>query len=174
MAGMRRGLTATCRCGRAAVEVADDPFLSVVCCCASCRAAGLEFEREPGAAAVLRPDGGTDYCLYRKDRVRVAHGGERLEARRLTPGSPTRRVLATCCNTPMFLDFTPGHWLTLYRDRVRESAPAPQMRLMAMDAPSGATFTDGIPTYPRHSAMFVLKLFGAWAAMGFRRPVMDW
>ncbi len=165
-------LTARCQCGRAALQMSGAPILSVICCCESCRTAGQAFEREPGAPAVLRPDGGTDYCLFRKDRVRISDGAEHLQERRLTPASPTRRVVATCCNTPMFLDFTPGHWLTVYRGRLPGDAPKPQMRVMAMDAPAG--FADRIPTYPRHAPGFMLKLVGAWAAMGFRRPRLNW
>jgi hypothetical protein len=41
----------------------------------------------------------------------VAH---RIEARRLKPESPTRRMAARCCDTPMFLDFTKAHWLTIF------------------------------------------------------------
>jgi len=44
-------------------------------------------------------DGGTDYVLYRKDRVQCVTGQEYLEEHRLKPDSPTRRVIATCCNS---------------------------------------------------------------------------
>ena len=44
-------------------------------------------------------------------------GAEYLEEWRLKPNSPTRRVVATCCNSAMFLDFTKGHWLSMYRNR---------------------------------------------------------
>jgi hypothetical protein len=75
------------------------------------------------APPVRNPDGGTDYLLYRKDRVQCVRGQEHLEAHRLKPESPTRRVIATCCNSAMFLDFTKGHWLTLYRNRFPAAAP---------------------------------------------------
>ena len=63
--------------------------------------------RKPDAASsnclprhpVLNPDGGTDYVLYRKDRVQCVTGQEHLEEHRLKPDSPTRRVIATCCNS---------------------------------------------------------------------------
>jgi hypothetical protein len=174
MAGQQRRLTAACQCGRTALELVGDPFLTAICCCESCRTAGRQFELAPGAPSVVRADGSTDYCLYRKDRVRVAAGGEHLQERRLTPASPTRRVIATCCNTPMFLDFTNGHWLTVYRDRIPGDLPAPSMRVMAKDAPSGVSFTDGAPTYGTHSPAFMFKLLAAWAAMGFRRPRIAW
>src|SRR5712671_5622189 len=54
---------------------------------------------------------------HRKDRVHCVTGQEYLEEHRLKPDSPTRRVIATCCNSGMFLDFTKGHWLTMYRNR---------------------------------------------------------
>src|SRR5438270_11326584 len=71
-----RCLAATCRCGQTALEIAGGPILSAVCCCESCRTAGRQFESLRGASPVLRPDGGTDYCLYRKDRVRITSGAQ--------------------------------------------------------------------------------------------------
>jgi hypothetical protein len=170
----RRHLTAACQCGGTAIEIVGAPILTAICCCESCRTAGQQLELAPGAPSVLRTDGGTDYCLYRKDRVKVVAGGEHLHERRLTPGSTTRRVVATCCNTPMFLDFTSGHWLTVYRNRIPGDAPRPAMRVMAKDVPPRAKFADGIPTYPTHPATFMFKLLVAWAAMGFRRPKITW
>jgi hypothetical protein len=72
---------------------------------------------------------------------------------RLTEDAPTRRVVATCCNSPMFLDFEPGYWVSLYRSTLPDQAPAPEMR----------TYT----------VRFFLKLLVGWAAMGFRRPTLS-
>ena len=57
-------------------------------------------------------------------------GQEYLEEHRLKPDSPTRRVIATCCNSGMFLDFTKGHWLTMYRNRFPAGAPPLEMRVI--------------------------------------------
>jgi hypothetical protein len=171
--GFRRPAQASCRCGRVLIEITAPPILSAICCCESCRTAGRAFERTPGAPAIVRPDGGTEYCLYRKDRVRIVAGGEHLQEQRLTPASPTRRVLADCCATPMFLDFTKGHWVSVYRDRA-PGAPLPEMRIMARDAPAGTRFDDVTPTYPAFPGRFILRLLRAWAAMGLRRPVLRW
>jgi hypothetical protein len=156
------------------MEIVGAPILSAICCCQSCRTAGRQFELEPGAPPVVRADGGTEYCLYRKDRVRIVAGGEHLREHRLTPASPTRRVVAGCCDTPMFADFTRGHWLTVYRDRIAGDAPRPTVRVMAKDAPAGVEFTDGVPTYPTYPPAFMFKLLAARAAMGFRRPRFAW
>jgi hypothetical protein len=170
----RQYMTATCRCGQVAVEATGAPVLSAVCYCESCRSAGRQFEQAPGAPSVLNADGGSEYCLYRKDRVKIARGGEHLREHRLTPTSVTRRMVASCCNAPMFLDFTNGHWLTLYRDRFPDDAPPLQMGVMAKDRPAGGPPPDGIPTYPAYPAKFMVRLLAAWAAMGFRRPTVTW
>ena len=134
----KAGYTASCTCGQVALEASGAPILSAVCYCESCRLAGRALEQVPGAPAVLNADGGVDYCLYRKDRVKVLQGGAFLREHRLTPTSPTRRVVASCCGAPMFLDFTKGHWLTLYRDRLPKDAPLPEMGVMAKDRPPGS------------------------------------
>ena len=171
---MPQPLTAACQCGRTTIEIVGAPIVSTVCCCESCRTAGRQMEQEPGAPSVVRPDGGTAYCLYRKDRVRVASGGEALQEHRLTPQSPTRRVVAACCNSPMFLDFTSGHWLSVYRDRMPDPAPPLDMRVNTKDLPAGAAFADDLPTYPTFPPRFMVKLLSAWAAMGFRRGRIVW
>jgi hypothetical protein len=72
------------------------------------REAGSHFEQLASAPPVLNPDGGTDYVPYRKDRVQCVRGQEYLGEHRLKPDFPIRRVIATCCDSGMFLDFTKG------------------------------------------------------------------
>ena len=109
-------LTASCRCGAVAFEATGAPIVSTACYCESCQEAGRRIEQLADAPPVLDADGGTAFILYRKDRVRCVHGGERLTEHRLKPDSPTRRMVSNCCNSAMFLEFSRGHWLTLYRD----------------------------------------------------------
>ena len=111
-----------------------------------------------------------NYVLYRKDRVQCVTGQEYLEEHRLKPDSPTRRVIATCCNSAMFLDFTKGHWLTMYRNRFPAGAPPLEMRVMTQDRRDGVALADDLPNYDRHSGKFMLRLIAAWIAMGLRRP----
>jgi hypothetical protein len=166
-------ISAPCRCGKVTLEVVGAPILHGICYCASCQQAGRRHQAETGADDILAADGGTDYVLYRKDRVRCVHGGDLLEERRLKPGSPTRRMVARCCNTAMFLDFTSGHWLTVYRGRLPGDIPPATLRMMTAERPEGVTLPDDITNYPGHSGKFMLKLLAAWMAMGFRRPAVD-
>jgi len=165
--------TAPCRCGKVELRVTGAPILRGICYCASCQDAGRRHQAVSGADSVLTEDGGTDYVLYRKDRVRCVRGGDLLEERRLKPDSPTRRMVTRCCNTAMFLDFTKGHWLTVYRGRLPDDIPPASMRVMTAERPAGVILPDDIANYPRHSGKFMLKLLGAWMAMGFRRPAID-
>jgi hypothetical protein len=161
---------ATCRCGKVKLEAVGRPILTGSCYCTSCQEAGRQFEQLASAPPVLDPDGGTSVVLYRKDRVRCVMGQEYLEERRLRPDSPTRRVLASCCNSAMFIDFTKGHWLSILRNRFPAGAPPVEMRVMTGERRAGVELADDLPSYSGRSGRFMLKLIAAWIAMGFRRP----
>jgi len=125
----------------------------------------------PAAPAVLETNGATRFVLYRKDRVRFLKGTHLLKELRLTPEAKTRRVVATCCNTPVFLEFTNGHWLSLYgRLWPAGTLPPLEMRTMTSDLPAGSALPDDVPNGKRQSFSFFVKLLGAWIAMGFRSP----
>ena len=155
-------------------ELTDPPILTAACYCTSCQEAGRRFEALPAAPAVLDPDSGTSYVLYRKDRVQCVTGQEYLGEYRLKPDSPTQRVVATCCNAAMFLDVTVGHWLSMYRNRFSAGAPPLEMRLMTKERRPCVELGDDLPNYSGRSGKFMLKLLAAWAAMGFRRPTITW
>jgi hypothetical protein len=165
-----KAMIASCRCGEVKFEAGGAPIVGAVCYCASCQEAGRRFELLPAAPAVRDPDGGTGFVLYRKDRIRCVSGEQHLQEHRLTLGSPTRRVLATCCNSVMFLDFTKGHWLTMYRNRFPDGVAPIEMRLMTQDRSSAEELADNVPNYAGHSGKFMWKLITAWVAMGFRSP----
>ena len=171
MANVR--ISAPCRCGQVELEIVGPPILRGICYCTSCQEAGRRHQATPGADKVLAEDGGTDYGLYRKDRIRCVRGGDLLEERRLKPESPTRRMFARCCNTVMFADFTVGHWLSVYRGRLPDNIPPAAMRLMTAERPKGVALPDDMPNYPGRSGKFILKLLRAWIAMGFRRPAVE-
>ncbi len=174
MARTSVSITASCRCGKVEFNLKGPPIVRVACYCASCQAAGHAFVREFGPPPVVADDGGTDLVLYRKDRVAQISGGDWFRERRLKPDSPTRRMAATCCGTPMLMDFTKGHWLSFYRARLPEDGPALDMRVMTQEKPAGVTLPDDVPLYATRSARFMWKLLTAWGGMGFRRPRAPW
>lgn len=148
---------ARCRCGAVTLEMSARPILTTVCHCSNCREAGRILEALPGAAPVLDESGGVPYVLFRKDSVRCTGGRQNLREHRLKESSPTRRVVAVCCNTFMFLDFTKGHWLSVCSDRLDDAGMIARA-----------------PVQDRQSVMFVLRLLAAWVRMGFRSPKIDY
>ena len=128
---------ASCRCGKVEMAMSGKPLLHGICYCTSCQEAGRRHQARSGLDRILAEDGGTDYVLYRKDRVRCSKGGDLLEERRLKPDLPTRRMFARCCDSAMFLDFTKGHWLTVYRGRLPDDIAPATMRMMTAERPKG-------------------------------------
>jgi hypothetical protein len=147
----------TCNCGKVELEARGTPIVATVCHCSGCKEAGRTLERLPDAPRILDARNGTPFVLYRKDRVDCINGCELLRYHKLSASTPTRRVIATCCNSFMFLDFTRGHWTTLVRDRIGD----------------GQADTDA-PEQQRQSAFFFARLMMAWAKMGFRTPTIDY
>jgi hypothetical protein len=147
--------TSSCTCGRVRFEAVGAPILSGVCYCADCQEGGRRIEALPGAAPIRDGDGGTPYLTYRDDRFRCVTGGELLADQRLKQGAPTRRVVASCCNSGMFLKFGPGHWTSAYRGRFSGDLPPIEMRSQTRARRSDAPLPDDAPSY----AGFPLRLF---------------
>jgi hypothetical protein len=74
----------------------------------------------------------------------------------------------------MFLDFTKGHWLSMYRNRFLTGAPPLEMRVMTKDRRAGVELADDLPNYSGFSGKFMLKLIAARMAMGLRRTEITW
>jgi hypothetical protein len=165
----------SCACGATRFVCTGKPIIVAECYCDSCRKAATVLEALPGAPAVQESTCGTQYVLHRKDRVAPVSGTEYLRELRLAPASGTRRIVATCCNSPMFLDFAQGHWFSVYARRFPpDAAPAIEERTMLRDMPKGFAPPPDARNSGRQSPRFFVRLFAAWAAMGFRTPRRDW
>jgi hypothetical protein len=169
---MTQDFQLACACGKVHLEVERTPIISTECHCNSCREAGARLDKLPVSHSILEPNGGTHFVLYRKDRIRFTQGADLLREFRLTPTSKTRRVVAGCCNTPVFLEFEGGHWLSLYAGLWPEgSLPPLELRTMTGDRrPEGVALDGDVPSGALQTARFYAKLLGAWIAMGFKSP----
>ncbi|WP_394763806.1 GFA family protein [Phenylobacterium sp.] len=157
-----------CTCGKVEIETVGTPIISAACCCNSCRTAAARLHAE---SQILGPFGETRFELYRKDRVRFLRGVDQLQDFHLQAGAKTRRVIATCCNTPIFLEFGGAHWLNVYGGLwPAGSLPPPALRTMTSDLAYASLLPTDVPNHKRQSASFFAKLFAAWIAMGFRTP----
>lgn len=160
-----------CACGRTQLEVQGAPILVSECLCDSCRAAAPRLAALPGARTMLTPIGATPSAEYRKDRVRIVSGADHLREFRLSADAGSRRVVAICCNTPLFLEMKGAHWLSLYLHLWPDGArPKVELRTMAGDLADASRLPGDIPNLKTHSVSFYIKLLGAWIAMGFHTP----
>lgn len=163
---------ARCNCGAVELLATGKPIVSAACYCSDCQNAGRDLEQLPGAPKLVGGDGGTPMVLFRKDRIGVVGGETLLREYRLNASTPTRRLVASCCNTPIAVDFTRGFWLAVYAERFGASAPPLEMRTMVKQRPAGVTLPSDVPNYESFSGKFMFRLASSWARMGFGSPAL--
>jgi hypothetical protein len=159
----------SCTCGRVQCEAVGEPILSGVCYCRDCQEGGRRIEALANAARVRDPDGGTPYLTYRSDRFHVLLGEDLLVDYRLKPRSRTRRVVATCCNSGLFLKFDPGFWVSTYRSRYQGDLPPIEMRTKTQHRRSDTELLRDAPSYRGFPLRLFARLIAARAAMLFGR-----
>jgi hypothetical protein len=163
-------MIASCACGSVELEAMGAPITSVVCYCDDCQEGARQIEALPNARPVQDPDGGTAYVIYRKDRVQCAKGAPLLKHYKLREKSVTNRVVASCCNSAMFLNFDDAkHWVDVYRARFQGDIPPLQMRVCTKFKPKNGDVPNDVPAYPGYSPKFLAKLLVARIAMLFHR-----
>ena len=162
--------TVACPCGSVELAATGAPTTTAVCYCDDCQAAARQLEALPGAPRLLDASGGTAFVVYRKDRVAVARGADRLQKHKLKEGSPTNRLVASCCNAPMLLNFDDSKWwVDIYRDRYGDAAPPVEMRFCTKFKPPGAIIPNDAPVSPGYPFRLIRKQIAARLAMLFGR-----
>lgn len=162
-----------CACGKVGIEVEHEPIIRAECYCNSCRKGAERLSHLPSAPRLLNEVGGIYYVLYRKDRIRFTRGEDLLRQFRLSPEAHTRRVVASCCNTPVFVEFQGGHWLSLYHTLWPSGTlPLPDVRTQTGDLDDPGAVGGDVPHGFWPTARFYARLLGAWIGMGFRTPAI--
>jgi len=166
MASTRNLPAASCACGNVELEMTGAPIVVVTCYCDSCQQGGRLIEALPNAPPVLESDGGTAYLAFRKDRFRCSKGAALLKGLKLRKPSATNRVIATCCNSAMFLNFDDSkHWVDIYRARLRGASPPLHLRICTRFRPDGPPLPNDVPHFPGYPFRFLARLLGARFAM---------
>jgi hypothetical protein len=109
-----------------------------------------------------------------QDRATDRGGSEPVHAdARLVASCVCGRVaLEATGQAAMFLDVTKGHWVSIYRARLKD-APRVEMRVMTNERPAGSPLAEDVPNYSGYSGKLIWRLFGARLAMGLRTPKLD-
>ena len=157
-------MIASCACGSVELQASGTPIVGVVCYCDDCQEGGRRIEALAKAGPVQDPDGGTAYLLYRKDRLECVKGAPLLKGLKLKEKSATNRVVATCCNSAMVLNFDDGKpWVSVYRRRLAGDVPPPTMRICTKF--SKRPLSDDIPRYAGFPLRFAASICAAWIPM---------
>lgn len=161
---------ASCLCGSVQVEVMGTPIMRVVCYCDDCQEGSRQVAALPRAPNPLGSDGGTDYVLYRKDRVRCTQGEHLLRAHKIKEKSATSRYVATCCNAVVYMSFDDArHWIPVYAARFQRTVGPVAMRICAKFAPRSADIPRDSSIYQGYPLKFMARLVAAWIPMLLRR-----
>ncbi len=163
----RRMRKARCACGGVELETTGEPILATACYCDDCQKAAASIEGVHAENSVLDAAGGTQLLLFRKDRMKCSKGEQHLLDHKLNAQSPTKRVVASCCNSYMYLDFQKGHWFSICRTRFEGNTPPVQMRIQTKFKREGANIPTDVPGYSSFPVTFVAKLLLARVAMLF-------
>jgi hypothetical protein len=163
-------LTARCACGSVELAAIGRPIASAVCYCNDCQRGADQLAALPHASAVRGADGGTAYILYRKDRFRCVKGAVLLTSHKLKESSATKRVVAACCNSAMFMGFDRGpHWISAYRARFQGELPPLEMRICTTSMPRDAVLADDLPddlpSHPGYPVNLIARLLLSRLAM---------
>ncbi len=157
-----------CSCGQVEFEAKGKPILTSVCYCDDCQKASHQLESLPGAPRLIGEDGGTPYVLYRKDRVVLLKGKELLQDHRQEGEAFTKRVVASCCHSAMYLEYEKGHWFSFFRDRLAGPVPSVQMRIQTQFKPKNAVLPSDAPAFKAFPPRFIFRLLLSKLAMLLR------
>jgi hypothetical protein len=145
-----------CQCGAVECVGQGAPILTVVCYCDDCQAAARALEALPVAPLVMDPDGGTALTLFRANRFAATKGADNLVPHKLKPDSITNRMVASCCNSAMYLAFDKGpHWVSTVSNRLVGAVPPVKFRVMTRYRRSTLPFPDAAPTAKGFSLRFL-------------------
>ena len=156
---------AQCACGQVRYQAMGAPILTAVCYCKDCQSGGQIIELLPNAAPLRDADGGTPYLTYRDDRWQCVEGESLLKGYRINEQSQTRRFVAQCCNSAMFLKYEPGFWVSTYRYRYLDEVPPLQFRNQIRSRKSDLAIPEDAPAFQRFPLRMFAKLMAARLAM---------
>lgn len=163
---------ARCQCGAVEIGAWAEPIAVNACYCDDCQAAARRLAASADLAPAIDTDGGTEFMLFRRDRIACTRGAVGLQAMRLTDASKTRRMIAGCCGTPMYLAFDDKRpWVSAFRASFGADAPPVKMRICTRFRRPGDWAEDGLPSHPGYPPALIVRILAAWPGMLFSRPV---
>ncbi len=162
-------LKASCDCGQVQLGAQGAPIICLTCYCDDCQESARQLESHANARRIADVNGGTEFVLFRKDRVDYLRGADLLKGYKIEDGSATTRQVATCCNAPMAMVFEDSrHWIPVYRARILGEVPPIEMLICTKYAPVLIGAAGGVPAYTGYPMKFMARLLVSGIAMLLR------
>jgi hypothetical protein len=163
---------ARCRCGAVEIGAWSNPLVVATCYCDDCQAASERLAASANGAPATGADGGTEFMVFRRDRIACTRGVDNLQVMRLRDATKTRRMVAGCCATPMYVGFDDKRpWVSALRASFGAGAPPVEMRICTRFRRPAHKPEDGLPDHPGYPAAMILRVLAVWPRMLFSRPV---
>ncbi len=163
---------AHCRCGAVEIGAWGEPIIVTACYCDDCQAAAKRLAESASVALAASDDGGTEFMLFRRDRIACTRGADRLEAMKLRAATKTRRMIAGCCATPMYVGFDDKRpWVSAFRATFGADARPVEMRICTWFRRLEDKVEDGVRSHPGYPPAMVVRILVAWPLMLFSRPI---
>ena len=163
---------AQCQCGAVEIGAWAQPIMVSACYCDDCQAAAQRFAVSANSGCASNADGGTEFMVFRRDRIACTRGADRLQAMRLTALTKTRRMIASCCSTPMYVAFDDKRpWVSALRAPFGPDAPPVEMRICTRFKRSEEKTDDGLPSHPGYPASMMVRILAVLPSMLFSRPI---
>ena len=163
---------AQCRCDAVEIGAWSNPLVVAACYCDDCQAASGRLAASANGAPVASADGGTEFVVFRRDRIACTRGAENLKVMRLRDATKTRRMVAGCCATPMYVSFDDKRpWVSAFRASFGADAPPVQMRICTRFRRTEDKAKDDLPEHKGYPAAMILRVLAVMPRMLFSRPV---
>ena len=163
---------AHCQCGAVEISAWGQPMMVNACYCDDCQTAAQRLAASANSGRVSSVDGGTEFMVFRRDRIACTRGANRLQAMRLTAPSKTRRMIASCCATPMYMAFDDKRpWVSAFRSPFGADAPPVEMRICTRFKRSEVEAEDGLPSHPGYPPAMMIRILAVLPFMLFSKPV---
>ncbi len=157
----------SCACGAVSITLETPPIAALSCCCDDCQAAAAALEALPGAAGFREACGGTPAVLFPKSALKVTRGRGNLTAHRLRDSARTKRMVASCCNSFLYVAFERGpFWVVVVSARMADP-PLPRWRIQTRflaDPPP-----DDLPNHPKYPQGLIWRIALAGVLAGLPR-----
>jgi hypothetical protein len=163
---------AHCRCGAVEIGAWAEPIVVTACYCDDCQAAAERIAASADVPPAASDDGGTEFMVCRRDRIACTRGAQNLQAMRLTDATKTRRMIAGCCATPMYVGFDDKKpWVSAFRASFGADAPPVQMRICTRFRRPEERAEDGLPSHTGYPLAMILRILAVSPLMLFSKPV---